>query len=76
MVSHLKRQKADDIKQKLWWMQTTQMILCFKQIPPTKPNPFCLAWNEQQETFDSTLMQINKVLCFKQEGNHILFMFR
>ena len=47
MVSHSKRQEADDILQKLWQMQTTQATEHFSQIHQPKQNPHLC--NQQEE---------------------------
>ena len=39
MVSHWKRQEADDMLQKLSRMQATQMVSRFSQVNLHKPNP-------------------------------------
>ena len=44
-----KTQKADDIRQKIWQTQTTQMISCFFQILLPKLNPYYIAKNKHQD---------------------------
>ena len=62
MVSHWRRQEADENPQKLLLMQTMQMILSFFQIQLPQPNLCWIAWSRQQVALVSTWTQIKQSL--------------
>ena len=65
----LRIKEADKTLQKLWQMQTMQMISCFSQIYLSQPNLYCIALSKQQEvlTFIWTQIKLNSCVLNKLE---------
>ena len=44
------------------------MIKHIQQINQPKPNPYCLAWNEQHAALTYVNVDITEFICLKQDG--------
>ena len=66
-----KKQEANSVPQKLWRMQTMQMIQCFSQLHMSKPNFCCIVWSNQQEALASTWTQMKQSPIFFKQNEAI-----